>query len=237
MVLKFFGIGAENADEHTSAYFTIREDEMVIIDCPFSAYQKLKKMDLTSYEKIYILITHTHAGRISGLSLFVKYAFFKLNKKCIIVLPNEGVLKDIKTLLGIEGNDLSWCKLITADDNDLWKTEWFYGYALTNHSPRLKNKCCGYEVIVDGINVIYTGDTSTLEPFGFMEEGFDGETQIYVDTTIHEGKVHLKLKEHLDELKELTEKGIKVFLMHLDDVEAAEEIVKDIPNIEVVPVD
>jgi len=236
MVLKFFGRGAENANENTSAYFTTENKELVIIDCTFSAYQKLKKMDLTSYEKIYILITHTHAGKISGLSLFLKHAYFNLNKQTIVVVPNEEVSKDIKTLFEIVGNELSWCKLITADDNGLWETKWFYGYALTEHSPRLKNKCCGYEFIVDGINVIYTGDTSTLEPFGFMQEDIDGETQIYVDTTIHEGKVHLKLKDHLDELKKLAEKGIKVYLMHLDDIEAAEEIIKDIPNIEVVPV-
>ena len=43
MVLKFFGRGAENANENTSAYFTTDDKELVIIDCTFSAYQKLKK--------------------------------------------------------------------------------------------------------------------------------------------------------------------------------------------------
>ena len=44
MKLKFFGRGSGFADEHTSAYFTTENKEMVILDCPAVTFFKLKKL-------------------------------------------------------------------------------------------------------------------------------------------------------------------------------------------------
>ena len=60
------------------------------------------------------------------------------------------------------------------------------------------NKCFGYHLIVDDANVIYTGDTS-----------------------VYCGMIHLKLEDALENFFELNRRGIKVYLMHLDDVDAA----------------
>ena len=60
---------------------------------------------------------------------------------------------------------------------------------------------------------------------------------LYVDTSVYYGKVHLKLEDILDEFISLTQRGIKVYLMHLDDILSAEEIVQNIPGVEVVTVD
>lgn len=234
MVLKFFGRGSGFADEHTSAYFTTENNEMVIIDCPASTFFKLKKMDLTSYEKIYVLITHTHGDHIGSLGLFVQYAYFTLKKLVVVVAPSEKVAKDIETVLRIEGNDSSWCEIVTGDN--LWSETWYYGSILTKHSPQLEEKCYGYNLFVSDKEVIYTGDTSTLVPF-LDDFRCPGIGELYVDVSVHYGQIHLKLEDALEPLKSLTESGVKVYLMHLDDVEAAEEIIKDIPNIEVVKVD
>ena len=87
---------------------------------------------------------------------------------------------------------------------------------------------------MNGEDVLYTGDTCTLEPFlPYLRKGF----LLYVDTSVHYGMVHLKLDCALPELIKLTKQGVKVYLMHLDDVESAEEIIKDIPNISIVSVD
>ena len=48
------------------------------------------------------------------------------------------------------------------------------------------------------------------------------------------GRVHLKLADALEDFLALNKKGVKVYLMHLDDVAAAEKIVADYPDIEVV---
>ena len=72
MELRFFGRGFGFSDEHTSAYFTTENQEIVIIDCPVSTYNKLKHMDLLNYEELYIFITHTHGDHIGGLGLIIQ---------------------------------------------------------------------------------------------------------------------------------------------------------------------
>ena len=230
MVLNFLGRGSGFSAEHTSAYFTTDSKEMVVIDCPMSTFQKLeKKKDLTSFEKFYILITHTHGDHIGGLGLFVQYAYFTLKKPVVVVAPSEAVKDDIETVLRIEGNELSWCKLVTVDA--IREKEWFGDCILTQHSPQLENKCFGYHLIVNDTDVVYTGDTSTLTPFlPFLAD----ESELYVDTSVYYGMIHLKLEDALEDFISLAKSGIKVYLMHLDDVSAAEKIVKSIRNVEVV---
>ena len=232
MALKFFGRGSGFSDEHTSAYFTTVDKEMVIIDCPVSTFQKLKHIDLSSYKKFYLLITHTHGDHIGGLGLFVQYTFFTLKKPVTIVAPSKSVANDISALLTIEDNEPSWYELITV--SALTDKEWFCDCVLTKHSPQLENKCFGYHLIIDDTNVIYTGDTSTLQPFlHYLTDG----SVLYVDTSIYYGMIHLKLEDALNDFISFTKRGIKVYLMHLDDVSEAQRIVADYPNIEVVVLD
>lgn len=229
MALKFLGRGSGFADEHTSAYFSAENKEMVIIDCPVSTFQKLKHIDLSDYEKFYVLITHTHGDHIGGLGLFVQYSFFVLHKPVIVVAPSTAVAEDIATVFSIEGNESSWCELVTVTDVE--EKEWFGDCILTEHSPQLANKCFGYHLIVDGTNVVYTGDTSTIVPF--LPYLVDGSI-LYVDTSVYYGMIHLKLEDALDDFLALNRRGVKVYLMHLDDVVAAEKIVADYPDIKVV---
>ena len=231
MVLKFLGRGAGFADEHTSAYFTTGTNDTVIIDCPVSTFQKMKYFDLTDCERFYILITHTHGDHIGGLGLFVQYAFFVLKKPVTIVAPSKDVADNIATILTIEGNEPSWYELVTAAD--VTDKEWYVDCISTKHSPQLEGKCFGYHLLIDGTNVVYTGDTSTLAPFvTHLTKG----SVLYVDTSVHYGMIHLKIEHALEDFLTLNKKGVKVYMMHLDDVEAAEKMVADYPGIEVVTV-
>lgn len=232
MMLNFLGRGSGFNDEHTSAYFFSANQEMVIIDCPVSAFQKLKRIDLNGYDKLYVFVTHTHGDHIGGLGLFVQYAFFTLGKLVTIVAPSKSVEKDLLLLLTIEGNESSWYKLMNA--SDMKNKEWFGECILTKHSPQLDGKCFGYCFTINDTNVVYTGDTSTLQPFiPYLKRN----TVLYVDTSVYYGMIHLKLEDALDDLISLTKRGIKVYLMHLDDISEAERIVANYPNINVVAID
>lgn len=231
MVLNFLGRNSGFGDEHTSAFFFTESNDIVVIDCPATTFQKLRKTDLSNHEQIYIPITHTHGDHIGGLGLFVQHVFFNLHRTVTIVAPSQRVAADIQTVLTIEGNQPEWYDLITADK--LAEENWFVDCILTQHAPELNGKCFGYKFIVSGKVVVYTGDTSTLNPFEPFLERCD---ELYVDTSVHYGMIHLKLEDALADFIRLTQNGTEVFLMHLDDVESAEKIAADFPGIKVVTV-
>jgi hypothetical protein len=84
---------------------------------------------------------------------------------------------------------------------------------------------------VNNVKVIYTGDTGNFEDFKpFIEE----KSEVYVDTSVYYGQIHLKLTDMLEEYKNLTKQKVKVYLTHLDYVETAKDIIKDTKNIFVV---
>lgn len=221
MYLNFLGRDSCFGDEHNSAYFCPTENELVIIDCPVSTFQKLRKskfINLEDYEKIYILITHTHGDHIGGLGLFVQYVHFVLEYSSItIIAPSFEVGKDIVTLLRIEGVANDWYKIMYPDEAPSKK--WFVRSIPTKHSPQLEGKCFGYQLNINGANIVYTGDTSTLEPFyPYLHNAY-----LYLDTSYWFGDIHLKIKDLLeaDSLINLLNANPKcVYLMHLDDVGA-----------------
>lgn len=231
MRLQFLGRGAGFSNDHTSAYFLTRDNDFVLFDCPASAFPKLKKIDFSKNKQIFVLITHTHGDHIGGLSLFAQYMYFTLNRVITIVAPSDEVKNDLYTLMTIEGTDPKWYKLVNAEH--LKYTYWFGHPISTHHSPQLEGKCFGYHVLVDDVDVVYSGDTTTIKPY---MPCLCNCASFYVDVSVHYGMIHLKLADVLDDLIALTKVGISVYLMHLDDVEAAEEIIAGISGIKIVTV-
>jgi len=220
-MLRFLGRGSAFSDEQNSAYFT-SGDELILLDCPMSAFDQMKKRDLSKYSHIYVLITHTHGDHISGVGLFIDYLYFFVKIPVTIVAPSEKVREDLFFLLSnLEGCGNEWYDLVSAEN---LKKDWFSRAILTEHTEELSGKCFGYQLTVEGKNVIYTGDTNTLTPF---EDALASGSYLYMEISATQSPVHLFCQNVTGKVKDLTEKGVHVFLMHMDDEEKIRNIMKD----------
>lgn len=224
-LLMFLGRGSAFADEHNSAFF-VEDNELVLIDCPATSYQKVKKMNWEQYDNIYILITHTHGDHSGGVGTMLQYVWFAsyMKKKVTIVAPSAEVKEDIILLLmRIEGCEQEWFDIITADE--LNKT-WFVTAVPTSHVRPLAGKCFGYNLNIHGNNVVYTCDTGTLEPFKpLLKRG----SFLYTEAAYYKSEVHLYLKDILPEFIRLSDSGVHVYLMHLDVEEEIRKMISDAP--------
>lgn len=232
MELTFLGRETGLAENHTSAYFVTGNNELVIIDCSVTAFFKLKQqLRLPDYDHIYVHITHTHGDHVSGVSLLVQYMYFKHQKTITIVSPSYAVEEDLKTLLRIEGCVPDWYELTTIGEFD---ANWLEATILTSHTPQLEGKCFGYVFNINGRSIVYTGDTNTLAPFELYLEHCD---EVYLDVCVNKSPAHLHIDNAINRIVCLAENEVKVYLMHLDDIESAAQLIAYIPNIEIVPVD
>lgn len=225
-MLKFLGRGSAFADEHNSAFF-IQNHDLILIDCPATAFQKVKKWKLHEFHNIYVLVTHTHGDHSGGIGTLLQYVWFtnksesKEKKRITVVAPSEQVRQDLSLLLmQIEGCKSEWFSLISADE---LHQDWFISPIATNHADSLKGKCFGYHLYVHGKNVVYTGDTAELTPYmPLLKEG----TYFYTESAYYRSDVHLHLPEILPGLIVLTEKGVHVYLMHLDNEKKIQKIIQ-----------
>ena len=223
-LLLFLGRGSAFADEHNSAFF-VEDNELVLIDCPATSYQKVKKMNWEQYDNIYILITHTHGDHSGGVGTMLQYVWFAsyMKKKVTIVAPSEEVKDDLLLLLmRIEGCEQEWFNILTADKLD---KKWFIAAVPTTHVKPLEGKCFGYHLNIHGNNVVYTGDTATLDPFKpLLKSG----SFLYTEAAFYKSEVHLYLKDMLPEFIRLSDSGVHVYLMHLDVEDEIKRMISDI---------
>lgn len=221
-MLKFLGRGSAFADEHNSAFF-VHDNNLILIDCPATTFQKVKKMKgLSEFENIFILVTHTHGDHSGGLGTMLQYVWFVLNKKVTVVAPSEQVKSDLNMLLmQIEGCEERWFNITTT--NKLNK-DWLISAVATTHVIPLISKCFGYHLRINNTDVVYTGDSATLEPFvKLLKNG----SYLYTEIASVNSRVHLYIDDVLPELIRLTENGIRVYLMHIDDELKISEKIKN----------
>ena len=139
-----------------------------------------------------------HAGALSQLIL---YLWFVYHKKVTVYCKCE----KIQEYLDITGTNKDGYELKTGStDLEFIKTE---------HTKDID--AYGFKLNINGIIVVYTGDTNTLKPFMPYLQVCD---EFYVDVSKN-GGVHIKFEDVIDTLKEIKKNNVKVFLMHLDDKE------------------
>ncbi len=224
-MLRFFGRGSGFSDEHNGAFFGINR-KLILLDCPLVTFNSLKKEGLEKIngdtDEIVALITHTHSDHIGGLALTIHYARFVWKIKVTVVAPSAEVRDNLDYMLtNLDGCSKKTYKLVTADEVS---EDWLVAAVPTKHVPELDGKCFGYNLIIDGVNTIYTGDSSTLEPF--IPRLSDGSV-LYTECSAYDTSVHMYVDKLLGYEDYFNKNHIKVYLMHLDDVETIKKKIKD----------
>ena len=220
-MLTFLGRGSAFADEHNSAYF-VDDGNLILIDCPMSSFEKLNDMNLTLFDHIYLLVTHTHGDHISGIGMLVDLLQFSVKTPITIVAPSKEVEGDLFYLLSrIEGCNDSWYELICAEELDV---DWLVCSIQTRHTDELSGKCFGYCLTVEGNRVVYTGDTNTLIPY---EKYISDGSYLYVEMSAYKSPVHLYCVEMKEKIKAFVSRGVHVYLMHMDDEKRVGEVMAD----------
>lgn len=197
--LNFLGSDAGFGDNNNSAYIEI-DNKLIIIDCGITVFNILKnKFKFSRYKEIEIIITHLHNDHAGSLSQFILYLWYIYNIKPKVI----SACKNMKEYLKITGTpDESYTLLNNTNNIKFIRTE---------HAKELD--CYGFIIYVNNKNIIYTGDTKTLEPFMPYIENAD---ELYVDVSKN-GGVHLKFDDIKQDLTMIKHHGTNVHLMHIDD--------------------
>lgn len=201
--LTFLGKDSGFGEHNNSAYIE-DNNKLIIIDCGFTVFEQLKnKFDFNKYSNIEIIITHLHNDHAGSLSQIILYLWFIYNKKVTIYSKCER----IQDYLAITGTPKESYEIKTESEN--------ITFIKTSHVQHLD--AYGFKLKVKDKNIIYTGDTNTLNPFlpHIENEKID---ELYVDVSRF-GGAHLKIDDIVEKLAKINKSGTLVGLMHLDDKE------------------
>lgn len=209
--LTFLGRDSGFGEKNNSAYIELN-DELILVDCGFTVFQEVKKnFDLSKYKNIKIIITHLHNDHAGSLSQIILYAYFVKNKKVTIISK----CKRIKEYLDITGTP-----------EDAYELNCNLDFVKTEHTKYLD--AYGFMTNIEGKNIVYTGDTNTIEPFIPYLKNCD---ELYIDVSRF-GGAHIKIDDILELLKEVKSNGTEIYLMHIDDKEYIRKITNDEFNID-----
>lgn len=208
-MLNFLGSDSGFGDNNNSAYIEIN-NKLIIIDCGITVFNIIKKkFDFNKYKEIQIIITHLHNDHAGSLSQFILYLWYVYNIQAHIISS----CSNMKEYLKFTGTpDESYTLTNICENIEFIKTE---------HVKELD--CYGFRLTINNKKLVYTGDTSTLNPF--MPYIMEAD-ELYVDISKN-GGVHLKYDDVVDELRNIKSKGTKVYLMHIDDREYIEKKAKE----------
>ena len=212
--LTFLGRDSGFGEKNNSAYFEANNN-LFIIDCGLTVFQNLKtNFDLSKYSTISVIITHLHNDHAGSLSQLILYLWFVLKKKTKIITN----CVNMKQFLDITGTPSDSYELLDCLPN--------LEFIKTEHTPYLD--AYGFKLVFNNRNIIYTGDTNTLEPF---MPYLDTCNELYIDVSKF-GGAHIKIDDILDNLDLFKQNGTNIFFMHMDDKEYIKNVTNNLYNYE-----
>ena len=218
-MLRFLGRGSAFADTQNCAYFEA-DGALVLLDCPMSAFHVLRRRGITQ-KRIYVLVTHTHSDHVGGIPMLIHFARYMAGARVTVIAPTAEIAADLRYLIErLDGCDSAAYTILTADALD---AAWFQGTIPVQHVPTLAGRCFGYRLSIGGNDVLYTGDAASLAPFlPFLHSG----AYLYTEIANYDSGVHMYIDDVLPELIRLTDEGVHVYLMHLDNEAALAEKIR-----------
>lgn len=227
-MIKFLGKGgAFDTETNSCAYFEYG-NELYLLDVGENTFKAIKELiDNNDYKAVNILITHTHADHVNGLSTLCYYLFY-IKKIPLIIKSHKKLSYSIDYLLYINGNtkdqySIQELNCQTTISNSLGNLHWHY--VETKHVDNLD--CFGIYIIYKENKIYYSGDSKSL-PNEISNKIKEGElTHYYQDISLihYNGNVHMSEKLFCENVSPLlNDKNVKVFFYHNTKYNPNEEI-------------
>lgn len=161
--LFFIGTGGSVATEvrDNTSFLLLSQDATVLIDCPGSVIQKLKKVRIDPLSVHSIIITHIHPDHIYGLPSLIHSLMLEV---CVIeILGSELTVNFCAKLLDLFNlrSEKVKCHVnfIPASEGENYRLSPSLGctFYKVPHSP--SSMAVGFYDSVDGMEILYSGDT------------------------------------------------------------------------------
>ena len=211
MKLVFTGKGSAFTPElgNTSGFF-IKDDDLFVLDMGETVFEKLsRKLELSSFKDIHILITHLHSDHVGSLGTVISYMYCIYGKKIDIYHPEEN-LRSLLSLMGIDEKMYDFHK-----DKDTEIEGIKISFVAT---PHVEDMAC-YGIIIGDRDesIYYSGDSKDI-PNRVLDEFFEGKIRIiYQDTTMKNSPEPTHMSLALLEEKIPPEYRHRVYCMHLEE--------------------
>ena len=217
MELNFLGRGgAFNTKEGNNAAYFVENNELFLIDCGETVFERLNNGFLSGLDGINVMITHTHSDHVGSLGSLAMYSYFILHKPLKIILPNNAKhLDNIDSILFAFGCTEEMFDYVDERSLDnKYSTFNNVRYVETVHYPELDSYSLLFDTN-DGV-VYYSGDTKDTRIIKSLLESGKVIDKIYVDTTTlnYPANVHL----YIGFLNELIPNELRnrVYCMHIN---------------------
>jgi ribonuclease BN (tRNA processing enzyme) len=160
-----FSAGGRNQ----AAYLIQRPGSSLLLDCGPSVLASLKRQNLSTQSIDTILLSHFHGDHFAGLPfLFLEYVYVEPRRRPLNIIGPPGVEEMVMGIFRAMYSDSAAEPLPYAVEFfEVEPNTWLFIDGMQIHAfqaPHQKHPISlGYEILLDGRKIVYTGDTGWTE--------------------------------------------------------------------------